>query len=116
QDYLLPFVERGELSLIGATTENPSFEVISALLSRCRVFVLNSLSEDEMEKIIARTKIKIPKKASDWLITFADGDARQAITILENTERLYGKVTLESLKDTIQSKHLRYDKTGEEHY
>src|SRR3989344_6966514 len=67
QDFLLPFVERGDLTLIGATTENPSFEVISALLSRCRVFVLNELSEADMEKIIDATakkaKMKIPKSA-----------------------------------------------------
>ena len=63
QDFLLPFVERGAITLVGATTENPSFEVISPLLSRCRVFVLNELSEDEMAKILARTKLKLPKAA-----------------------------------------------------
>src|ERR1700690_2266085 len=63
QDFLLPFVERGDITLIGATTENPSFEIISPLLSRTRVFVLNELSEKDMEKIIARTKINIPKDA-----------------------------------------------------
>lgn len=116
QDFLLPFVERGEITLIGATTENPSFEVIPALLSRCRVFVLNELSEKEMEKIIARTKFKMGKDARDWLISMAGGDARQAITVLENADRLYGKITTETLKETIQSKFLRYDKKGEEHY
>ncbi|MEK7109109.1 MAG: replication-associated recombination protein A [Patescibacteria group bacterium] len=116
QDFLLPFVERGELTLIGATTENPSFEVIPALLSRCRVFVLNELGEKEMEQIIARTKLKVPKDARDWLVQMAQGDARQAITVLENAQKLYGKISLGSLKETIQSAHLRYDKKGEEHY
>ena len=116
QDFLLPFVERGELTLIGATTETPSFEVIPALLSRCRVFVLNELGEKEMEQIIARTKLKVPKDARDWLVQMAQGDARQAITVLENAQKLYGKISLGSLKETIQSAHLRYDKKGEEHY
>ena len=116
QDFLLPFVERGELTLVGATTENPSFEIISPLLSRCRVFVLNEHSEKEMEKIIARTKIKMPKDARAWLVAMASGDARQAITALETAQKLYGKITLDTLKESIQSKHLRYDKKGEEHY
>jgi putative ATPase len=116
QDFLLPFVERGDLTLIGATTENPSFEVIGALLSRARVFVLNELTETDMEQIIKRTKFKIPKEAKDWLIQMSQGDARQAIGVLESAQKLYGKITLDSLKETIQSKHLRYDKKGEEHY
>ena len=116
QDFLLPFVEKGGITLIGATTENPSFEVISPLLSRCRVFVLNSLSEEEMAKIIKRVGFKMDKEARDWLINMANGDARQAITMLENTEKLYGKITIENLKNTLQSKFLRYDKKGEEHY
>lgn len=116
QDFLLPYVERGDLTLIGATTENPSFEVISALLSRCRVFVLSELSDKDMEKIIARTRLKVPSEARDWLIRMAQGDARQAITTLESAENLYGKITIDTLKETIQSKHLRYDKKGEEHY
>lgn len=116
QDYLLPFVERGDLTLIGATTENPSFEVIAPLLSRCRVFVLYELPEKEMGKIIDRTGMKIDKDAKDWLIQMANGDARQAITMLENTDKLYGKITLGTLRDTLQSKTLRYDKRGEEHY
>ena len=116
QDFLLPYVERGDITLVGATTENPSFEIISALLSRCRVFVLNDLSDKDMEKIIERTKLKVPKDARDWLIQMAQGDARQAITVLENAQKLYGKISIQSLKETIQSKHLRYDKKGEEHY
>lgn len=116
QDFLLPFVERGELTLIGATTENPSFEVIAPLLSRCRVFVLNSHSDADMARILARTKIKLPKAAREWLIAMAEGDARQAITTLETAQALYGSVTVETLKEAIQSRHLRYDKKGEEHY
>jgi putative ATPase len=116
QDFLLPYVERGEITLIGATTENPSFEVIPALLSRCRVFVLNELSEDNMKAIIKRTGLKIDKEAEDWLINMANGDARQAITMLENTSELYKEITKENLKNALQSKFLRYDKAGEEHY
>ena len=116
QDFLLPFAETGELTLVGATTENPSFEVISPLLSRCRVFVLNAFSDEEMKKIIARADLKMDDEAQDWLINMANGDARQAITMLENTEKLYKKITIENLKNTLQSKFLRYDKQGEEHY
>ncbi len=116
QDYLLPFVETGGLTLIGATTENPSFEVIAPLLSRCRVFVLNELSESEMSAIIKRAKMKVDKKAADWLVAMANGDARQALTLLENAERFYGKISVETLKETLQDKRLRYDKAGEEHY
>ena len=116
QDFLLPFVESGKLTLIGATTENPSFEVIPALLSRCSVFVLNALSEKEMDEIINRTGIVIDDEARKWLIAMADGDGRQAITMLENTQNLYKKITVENLKKTLQNKFLRYDKAGEEHY
>lgn len=120
QDFLLPFVERGELTLIGATTENPSFEVISALLSRTRVFTLQELTTANIAEIIERAgkalKTKIPKAAKDWLVEMAAGDARQAIGVLENAQALYGKITLDSLKETIQSRHLRYDKKGDEHY
>lgn len=116
QDFLLPFVESGKLTLIGATTENPSFEVIPALLSRCRVFVLNPLSVKEMSEIIDRTKMDLDTKAREWLIAMADGDGRQAITMLENTQNLYKKITIANLKKTLQNKFLRYDKAGEEHY
>lgn len=116
QDYLLPYVETGALTLIGATTENPSFEVISALLSRCRIFVLEALNDADMTQIIRRSKIKIPQDASNWLISMANGDARQALSLLENTERLYGNITLPNLKNALQSKFLRYDKKGEEHH
>lgn len=116
QDFLLPFVETGEITLIGATTENPSFEVIPPLLSRCRVFVMNELSDSEMGKIIDRIGFKLTKDAKDWLVRMANGDARQAIGMIENTAKLYKDITLDNLKNTLQSKHLRYDKQGEEHY
>lgn len=116
QDYLLPYVEKGKLILIGATTENPSFEVIPALLSRCRVFTLHELSSVEMEEILARTGYDIPNNAKEWVIALASGDARQALGVLANTYELYGSITVEHLKSAIQSKHLRYDKKGEEHY
>jgi putative ATPase len=116
QDFLLPFVESGELTLIGATTENPSFEVIAPLLSRTRVFVLQELSDTDMAAILKRTKVELTKDARDWLIAVANGDARQALTLLDATVRLYGDATLENLKIALQSKHLRYDKKGEEHY
>ncbi len=116
QDFLLPAVESGKLFLIGATTENPSFEVIPALLSRCRVFVLEELKEEDMKKIIKKSGVKIDNESADWLISMASGDARQMIAMIENTERLYGKINLENLKQTLQSKFLRYDKKGDEHY
>ena len=121
QDFLLPSVEKGILTLIGATTENPSFEIISPLLSRCRVFILKELSEKEISSIIDRAvstlgKIKLSTTAREWLISFANGDARQAISIIESTYGLYRKLTVASLKNALQSQHLRFDKKGEEHY
>jgi putative ATPase len=116
QDFLLPYVESGELTLIGATTENPSFEVISALLSRCRVFVLNPLSENDLEEIIHRAAPKIDKEAAAWLVGYANGDARKALGIIEGALSLYGKVDEETLSKALESPHLRYDKKGEEHY
>lgn len=116
QDFLLPYVESGRLTLIGATTENPSFEVIPALLSRTRVFILKSLSESDLEKIVRRTKIKMPKAAVNWLVGLANGDARIALTALENAKKLYGTVTLENLKSAFEQIFIRFDKKGEEHY
>lgn len=116
QDFLLPFVESGELVLIGATTENPSFEVISPLLSRMRVFVLEELSDTDMAAIIDRTGFDLDAVAKQWLIEMANGDARQAITMLENTSELYDDISIETLRETLQNKFLRYDKKGEEHY
>jgi putative ATPase len=120
QDYLLPFVESGTLILIGATTENPSFEVISPLLSRCRVFILNELTAEDMSQIIIRAvkklKSSISPTAKDWLIQMANGDARQAITMVDNAHTLYHKLTIKNLKSTLQNSYLRFDKKGEEHY
>lgn len=121
QDFLLPYVEDGTITLIGATTENPSFEVISALLSRMQVFVLNSLSEKEITEIASRAiqhlNVKLDDAALEFLASYANGDARAALNLLHNAVQLYGDtIAVEQLKDTLQSKHLRYDKTGEEHY
>jgi putative ATPase len=116
QDFLLPYVESGALILIGATTENPSFEVIPALLSRCRVFVLEPLSEEALRAILIRVKIKIDAKAFDWLLGYANGDARKVLGIIDSTSSLYGTVTVENLNKALESPHLRYDKKGEEHY
>lgn len=116
QDFLLPHVESGKLILIGATTENPSFEVISALLSRCRVFVLNELTKEDIDSIIDRTGFVIKEEARAMLHALGGGDARQILGVISSTNDLYGKITVETIKDTIQSRHLRYDKKGEEHY
>jgi putative ATPase len=116
QDFLLPYVESGELTLIGATTENPSFEMIGALLSRCRVFVLKELSEDHMSQIIQRTGYSVDQEAQDWIVRMANGDARQALNVIENTVTLYKEITVENLKNALQNNYLRYDKKAEEHY
>jgi putative ATPase len=125
QDFLLPFVENGTVVLIGATTENPSFEVISALLSRSRVFVLESLKEAHIRQIITRGSealdVAIADDGIEFLVNVADGDARQALNLLEATTELYGgsgkrAISVDDLKNTIQSRHLRYDKQAEEHY
>jgi putative ATPase len=120
QDFLLPYVESGVLTLIGATTENPSFEVISPLLSRCRVFVLSELSDGEIGEVINRAvkvlKTKITKDARDWLVKMANGDARQSLTMIDNAFTLYNSLTKDSLVNTLQNKFLRFDKKGEEHY
>lgn len=116
QDFLLPYVESGKLTLIGATTENPSFEVIAPLLSRCRIFTLKELSDDNMAEIIKRTGYELDTESQQWLVTMANGDARQALNVLEQTAALYKAVTVETLKSTLQNSHLRYDKKAEEHY
>ncbi len=116
QDFLLPYVESGELTLIGATTENPSFEIISALLSRARVFVLYALTPEGIQKIITRAAPEIEDDALEWLTEMAKGDARAALSVLGNSRTLYGNVSLDSLKESLQSVFLRYDKKGEEHY
>lgn len=121
QDYLLPYVESGVLILIGATTENPSFEVNSALLSRCKVFVLKSHVEEDLaillENALEHLEIKkVPAEAKEWLIRYSNGDARKLLNLLDQTYSIYEKITTKTLKESLQSSHLNYDKKGEEHY
>ena len=116
QDFLLPYVENGKLYLIGATTENPSFEVISPLLSRCQVFVLKELTEDNIKEIISKIVEIKDDNITDILIKMANGDARHIISIIENTLQLYNKITLETIQKASQQQLNRYDKKGEEHY
>lgn len=120
QDFLLPYVEDNTIILIGATTENPSFEVISPLLSRTRVFVLKQFEEEQLLKIVKRVekhyKKKFKKAAKEWLVAYSNGDARKLLTIVDNTYELYEDLEIDSLKQALQSQHLRYDKQGEEHY
>lgn len=115
QDFLLPYVEDGTLVLIGATTENPSFEVISALLSRVQVFMLKSLTEAEIVQIISRTDIPLDDDVKQLIGQTANGDARRALSLLEAAQKLYGKVTEETLEQAAASRQLRFDR-GEEHY
>ena len=121
QDFLLPFVEDGRLTLIGATTENPSFEVIAPLLSRCQVYVLHTLTEADLHAIIQRGEValglRLEEDARAFLARYANGDARRALNLLEATARLYGgEVTRERFVEALQSPSLRYDKAAEEHY
>lgn len=116
QDFLLPFVETGVLTLVGATTENPSFEVIPALLSRARVFVLNALGTEELNAIIDRTGLAADARAREWLVNVANGDARQMLGVIDAAHALYGSLTVETLEDALQNRFIRYDKKGDEHY
>lgn len=137
QDSLLPHVESGVVTLIGATTENPSFEVNSALLSRSRVFTLNELSENDLETLIRRAlsdkehglgklPINITKKQRTRIAEFANGDARSALNILELAVQIApvkksGKktnitITDSVIQEAVQKSQLQYDKSGEEHY
>lgn len=121
QDFLLPHVEAGTIILIGATTENPSFEVNSALLSRSRVFTLQQLTEDDVRKIVragaTELRANADDEAVDFIVRAASGDARQALNLLDTTASLYdGEVTVDNLKNAMQSRFLRYDKKAEEHY
>ncbi|MBR1495136.1 MAG: replication-associated recombination protein A [Acidaminococcaceae bacterium] len=132
QDAFLPFVEKGSIILIGATTENPSFEVNGALLSRCRVFVLQSLAADDLKKMLRHAlespkglggqKIEITEDLLDLIANFANGDARSALSTLEMVV-LNGDmdgdtvvVNRDILEQCISKKSLLYDKNGEEHY
>ncbi len=120
QDYLLPYVENGVLTLIGATTENPSFEVIGPLQSRCQIYVLKGLSEDDLKQIITqgakKLKVKVAGDAAEFLAVFSNGDGRKALNVLETVGSLYKKITLDNIKTTLQSPYLRYDQAGDEHY
>ncbi|MCE5249581.1 replication-associated recombination protein A [bacterium] len=134
QDAFLPFVEDGTIVLIGATTENPSFEVNSPLLSRSRVLVLNSLTDDNIRTIVRRviedtgrglggTVGDIEEKALDALVSFSGGDARRALNVLELAAGMVKKagkggavITLGDVEKASQRRMLRYDRAGEEHY
>jgi len=130
QDNFLPHVERGTLILIGATTENPSFEVISPLLSRCQVLVLHSLSDEDLARIIdsalsdaqrglGAMGLSIDAEARDFLIQQSHGDARAALNALEIAAALARNdkiIDLQNAQEALQRKALRYDKAGEEHY
>lgn len=134
QDSILPFVEDGTVTLIGATTENPSFEVISPLLSRCRVFTLNTLTNEEVRLIVERAlsdrerglgnmKVKLDREALNHLVVMANGDARVALNALElaTFATASGKdgvrhIALDAIEEALQHRALLYDKTGEQHY
>src|SRR6476620_11299337 len=122
QDAFLPYVERGDIILIGATTENPSFEVISALLSRSRVYALRGFTVPETITMLKRALPVIHLNASDDLLEqiaiYANGDGRQAYNTLEAAAAASpaGELTAEALQDAMQRKMLLYDKGGEEHY
>jgi putative ATPase len=122
QDKLLPYVERGNIILIGATTENPSFEVIGPLLSRSRVLVLNELSHEYLKTIIRRgekfLKIELYSKALVFLIESSNGDARVALNVLEIAKNLAKnkRVTVADLEQALQRRQLTFDKQGEEFY
>ncbi len=124
QDALLPHVEHGTVIFIGATTENPSFEVISPLLSRCRVLILKPLEDKDLDTIIHRGLAYLKRKISPDARTFAkevaNGDARALLTILEIAARLTGPglvtLTVVQIEEAAQKKMLQYDQTGEEHY
>lgn len=120
QDALLPHIESGLIILIGATTENPSFEVQGALLSRVRVFVFKQLDDKSMEKIIKRgmksISVRANKKSIDFLISISNGDARVALNILEYASFQSKEIDIDIIKEAAQKTSLVYDKNGEEHY
>ena len=133
QDALLPHVERGTVTLIGATTENPSFEVISALLSRCKVFVLKTLSEEQLsvitrrgledeERGLGKLGLKLDDEPLKDLVRAARGDARRALNTLEASAHYLAatdggqEISREVVKEAVQHRTLLYDRAGEEHY
>lgn len=127
QDALLPHVEKGTITLIGATTENPSFEVRGALLSRCRVFVLDRLGVDHIKNIVDRAlkdkenglgklKLKIGDREKELIASLSNGDARVALNVIEYAGSISQDITSDIIKEAFQKSHLLYDKDGEEHY
>ena len=128
QDVLLPHVERGAVVLLGATTENPSFEVIPALRSRCRIFTLHLLAGEELERIVRRAlddidrglgrlKLRIDATALELLTRLAQGDARRALTLLETAaERVEQTVDRSAIEAAVEARLPDYDKGGEAHY
>lgn len=127
QDAFLPYLEKGTIILIGATTENPSFELNSSLLSRVKVYMLNPLSFDDMKKILQRgldspkgldNKYEITEEALNFIANISDGDARVALNALELCAFATKgeKIDLKLAEEIVQKKALRYDKAGEEHY
>ena len=123
QDAFLPYVEKGSITLIGATTENPSFEVIAALLSRVRVFVLEALADEDVRSLVERARQRFGYPISDEglgsLVDLANGDARAALNILELAVGLApedGRIGKELVEEAAQQRVLLYDKGGEEHY
>ncbi len=126
QDSLLKAVEKGKIILIGATTENPSFEIRNALLSRCRVFILQSLSKENLIKILQKAinnerglkhkNLQISEKEMQLIAEMAHGDARTALNILEYASSLNNAITEENIKQALQSVNILYDKNGENHY
>src|SRR5512136_292351 len=129
QDAFLPYVEKGAFTIIGATTENPSFEVIAPLLSRCKVLVLNPLNDEEVGRIVSRALadrerglgglgLSIADDALAFIAQQAQGDARVALNTLETAVRLKksGTIDMEAAREAVQKKPLLYDKGGEEHY
>lgn len=122
QAKLLPFVERGDITLIGATTENPSFEVIAPLLSRTRVLLLNQHSLGELKKIVNRAlkylKVKINEDAFDFLLESSNGDARVALAVLEIAHNLSTAHRLQTtdIEEALQRRQYTFDKKGEDYY
>ena len=122
QDAFLPYVERGDIILIGATTENPSFEVISALLSRTKVYMLKPLTEEEIVRLLERAlpvvKVTAPEDLLRQIAVYANGDARTAYNILDLAAAASNDGTLgaQAVEDAMQRKMLLYDKSGEEHF
>lgn len=125
QDKLLPFVEKGNIILIGATTENPSFEVIGPLLSRCRVLILEQLEGKELKRIENRAlkylKIKIDKKAEEFLLEASNGDARVMLNVLEiaSSLRIQSKskiLKIEDIETALQRRQYTFDKNGDQFY